>query len=34
MVQFEIALRSIGEACAKYHDENGRNMKSKRIQCD
>ena len=23
-----------GEACAAYHDEHVRNLKSKRIQCD
>ena len=27
-------LIEAGEACAEYHDENVRNLKSKRIQCD
>jgi IS1 family transposase len=25
---------NIGRACAKYHDENVRNVKSRRVQCD
>ncbi|VAW03670.1 hypothetical protein MNBD_ALPHA04-2167 [hydrothermal vent metagenome] len=27
-------LIEAGEACAKYHDKNVRNLNSKRIQCD
>ena len=27
-------LAGVGSACAKYHDENVRNLKSKRIECD
>jgi IS1 family transposase len=27
-------LAQLGEACAKYHDEHVRNVKSKRVQCD
>jgi len=27
-------LAELGEACARYHDENVRNVKAKRIQCD
>jgi IS1 family transposase len=27
-------LAEIGEACAQYHDENVRNVKTRRVQCD
>src|SRR5579863_10486838 len=27
-------LRELGDACAKYHDEHVRNLRSRKVQCD